>query len=181
MSHTTPESASQAVAKLYTPTMDMESAYQSFAREWAAAGEEIVPYSARLLGRSYADWLAADKAIQTVAPKDFVTAHTYFFLAEDGPILGALNLRHSLSDYLRQFGGHIGYGVRPSRRREGHASAMLAQALPLAKALGLNRVLITCDADNIASALTIQGNGGVLENEVLNPGGTITQRYWIGL
>lgn len=170
-----------APPSLVLPTPAMEAAYHDFAGEWAAAGEEIVPYSARLLGRSYPDWLAADSAIHEVAPEGFVTAHTYFLLAGGGAILGAINLRHALTDYLMQFGGHIGYGVRPSQRRRGYASAMLAQVLPFARSLGMERVLVTCDAANTASARTIQSNGGALENEVIDPDGEAIQRYWITL
>ena len=91
-----------------------------------------------------------------------------------------IDIRHRLNEYLLQFGGNIGYSVRPSQRRKGYATEMLALALEECRKLGLNRALVTCDKTNIGSAKTIQKNGGVLENEVLE-GDRITQRYWIAL
>lgn len=165
---------------LLRPTAEMADAYLDFARDWDAHGEAIVPYSARLLGRDYPSWLADTFQIETRAPEGFVTADTYFYFDEEGRLVGALNLRHTLSDYLRQFGGHIGYGVRPTARRKGYAAAMLGEALPLARTRGLSRVLVTCDKQNTGSARTIQRNGGVLENEVVEDE-EIVQRYWIDL
>lgn len=91
-----------------------------------------------------------------------------------------IDIRHRLNEYLLQFGGNIGYSVRPSQRRKGYATEMLALALEECRKLGIDRALVTCDKTNIGSAKTIQKNGGVLENEVLE-GDRITQRYWIGL
>lgn len=91
-----------------------------------------------------------------------------------------IDIRHRLNEYLLQFGGNIGYSVRPSQRRKGYATEMLALALEECRKLGLDRALVTCDKTNIGSAKTIQKNGGVLENEVLE-GDRITQRYWIAL
>lgn len=165
--------------RLIRPAAVHEAAYLDFARDWAETGEEITPYSARLLGDSYTTWLSKTYAIETAAPEGFVTAHT-FFLMDEGAILGAINIRHALNDYLLNFGGHIGYGIRPGARRRGLAKAQLALALPIVKSLGIDRALITCDKDNIGSALTIEANGGVLENEVPEDG-KITKRYWIEL
>jgi predicted acetyltransferase len=81
---------------------------------------------------------------------------------------------------LFNFGGHIGYGIRPSERKKGYASLMLSLALPIAKKVGLEKVLITCDKSNLGSARTIISNGGVLENEVREED-DIVQRYWIDI
>ena len=99
---------------------------------------------------------------------------------ESGQLVGMLDIRHPLNEYLLQFGGNIGYSVRPSQRRKGYATEMLALGLEECRKLGLDRALVTCDKTNIGSAKTIQKNGGVLENEVLE-GDRITQRYWIAL
>jgi predicted acetyltransferase len=88
--------------------------------------------------------------------------------------VGRMSIRHELNAGLWEVGGHIGYDVRRSRRREGHATAMLAAALPVAHALGIDQALVTCDEDNVGSQVVIERNGGVLEG-VRN--GKL--RYWV--
>ena len=78
--------------------------------------------------------------------------------------LGRLAIRHTLNDWLLQYGGHIGYDVRPTARRRGHATAMPRAALPVARGLGVERALITCDHDNAGSRKVIEACGGVLED-----------------
>jgi predicted acetyltransferase len=78
--------------------------------------------------------------------------------------LGRVAIRHRLTPHLERAGGHIGYDVRPAARRRGHATAMLRAALPRAHDLGIDPALVTCDADNVASRLVIEHNGGILED-----------------
>lgn len=94
--------------------------------------------------------------------------------------VGAVNIRHRLNDSLLFTGGHIGDGIRPSERRKGYGTAMLALALDECRKLGIKRVLMTCDKDNVGSAKAIQKNGGVKENEVIEDG-VVEERYWIEL
>jgi predicted acetyltransferase len=101
---------------------------------------------------------------------------SYFWIVEGEEFVGYLALRHTLNDWLLNEGGHIGFSVRPSRRRQGYAAKALALALPEAAALGLDRVLLTCDEDNTASARTIETNGGVYEDSRKGK-----RRYWIAL
>ena len=96
-------------------------------------------------------------------------------------LLGAVNIRHYLNDSLLKEGGHIGDGIRPSERRKGYATEMIRMALTECKKLGIEKVLMTCDKDNIGSARSIIKNGGILENEFVNSEGNIEQRYWISL
>lgn len=96
-------------------------------------------------------------------------------------LVGAVNIRHYLTDVLLREGGHIGDGIRPSERRKGYATAMIKLALEECKKLGILQVLMICDKDNIGSAKSIIKNGGVLENEFTNSEGTTEQRYWIDL
>ena len=96
-------------------------------------------------------------------------------------LLGAVNIRHYLSDALLKEGGHIGDGIRPSERRRGYGTEIVRLALIECRKLGITKVLMTCDKDNVASAKTIIKNGGVLENEFVNSEGNIEQRYWIAL
>ena len=88
-----------------------------------------------------------------------------FWLMVGGRMVGRCNIRHRLNDALMDFGGHIGYSIRPSDRRKGFGTLQLRLALEKAKALGVVRVRITCNADNVASARIIETNGGVPESE----------------
>ena len=92
-----------------------------------------------------------------------------------GQVLGFLAVRHRLTPFLLEVGGHIGYSVRPSARRRGVATAALAKGLEIAAGLAIDHVLITCDTDNTASRRTIESAGGVLED--IREG---KRRYWIG-
>lgn len=129
---------------------------------------------------TYEDWLVRINDDLTRDDGRLVPATVYFAVV-DGEIVGMLQIRHKLNAHLMQNGGHIGYGVRPSRRRRGYATKMLALALDKAHELGIDKALITCDKANTASAKTILSNGGVLENEVAEENGNIVQRYWISL
>ena len=111
----------------------------------------------------------------TELPEGIVPSN-YYWITEDGEFIGYLALRHSLTQWLLDEGGHIGFSVRPSRRRQGHARRALALALTEAKELGLERVLLTCDEDNDGSRLTIEGNGGVYEDSRNGK-----RRYWIAV
>ena len=91
------------------------------------------------------------------------------------------NIRHRLNDRLLKEGGHIGDGIRPSERGKGYGTEMIRLALLECRKLGIDRVLMVCDRDNVASAKTIIKNGGVLENEFVNAEGVVEQRYWIDL
>lgn len=106
-----------------------------------------------------------------------------FFLLDEARdrLLGAVNIRHYLNDSLLKEGGHIGDGIRPSERRKGYATEMIRLALTECKKLGIDKVLMTCDKENIASAKSIIKNGGILENEFVNSDGKVEQRYWISI
>jgi predicted acetyltransferase len=104
-----------------------------------------------------------------------------FLVAEvDGQIAGRVSIRHELSAWLSEFGGHIGYGVRPAFRRRGHATEILRQALLIAREVGVASALITCDEDNVASAATIEACGGRFDRLAEPvPGEPPLRRYWV--
>ena len=106
---------------------------------------------------------------------------TLLFAFAGTRIVGRVAIRHSLNPDLERVGGHIGYVVVPEYRRQGYATAILRQSLRIAREkLGLQRVLVTCDDDNIGSIKTIEKNGGVLESIVTGADGDKpTRRYWI--
>jgi predicted acetyltransferase len=105
---------------------------------------------------------------------DGVVPSTVLWWTEDDIYLGRLAIRHRMTPWLRDFGGHIGYVVRPVARQRGHATAMLAAALPVAHGLGIDPALVTCDDTNLASRKVIEANGGVYESQ---KGQKL--RYWI--
>lgn len=124
--------------------------------EQAGPPEDTGPWTDRVL--------AFERMLTTDPPATFVPSTTYWW-AEGDTFLGRINLRHRLNEHLSVYGGHIGYDVRPTARRRGHATAMLAAALPHAAALGIEKALITCDDDNTASRKVIEANGGVCEDQ----------------
>ncbi|MBQ8618101.1 MAG: GNAT family N-acetyltransferase [Clostridia bacterium] len=130
-------------------------------------------------------WLRACRlhAKWETTPQGRVPATQFVFVREDDQrIVGMLDVRHAFNDYLEKYGGHIGYSVHPDERGKGYASQMLRDALVYCKALELDRVLITCLADNEASRRTIVKNGGAYEYTVREPGEDADiERYWIAL
>ncbi|MBT2231643.1 GNAT family N-acetyltransferase [Nonomuraea sp. NEAU-A123] len=105
---------------------------------------------------------------------------THWWIVDGETYLGAIDLRHYLNGVLLEGGGHIGYSIRPSARRQGLATWALGAVLLKASALGLDRVLLTCDDGNAGSARTIENNGGVLE-DVRSTEIGVKRRYWIAL
>ena len=118
--------------------------------------------------------------LSALYPGQYGVCESVYWGLVAGDFVGRVNLRHELTPELTAWGGHIGYEVRPSRRREGHGHALLRGVLPQARALGLTRALLTCRADNAASLRIIEAAGGVLEDTVYGPEGE-GRRYWIGL
>jgi predicted acetyltransferase len=129
----------------------------------------------------YAERLRQEAAGIDLA-RGIVPASTWF-LWDGRLILGRTAIRHRLTPNLEDFGGHIGYDVRPSQRGRGYGSLLLALALVKAHQLGLKRVLITCSPDNIPSMCIIQRNGGQLASQspAITADNRLTQRYWIDI
>ena len=148
--------------------------------EWTATGETVIPYAIRKC--DYHDFPSYLASLEVTQPADgLVPDSTYFCLDTERSIfVGAVNIRHYLSEGLLLSGGHIGDGIRPSERGKGLGTRMIALALGKCRELDIGRVLMCCDSDNFASARTIEKNGGVLEN-VVDDGGAPVKRYWITL
>ena len=132
---------------------------------------------------SIEDWLEELKkrSSEDTVPKGLVPSSTYLGVREkDNYIVGMIDIRHYLNEYLTQVGGNIGYGVRKSERNKGYAKQMLKLALEKCKELKIKRVLITCDEDNIASEKVILSANAKLE-DIRNVDGENKKRFWIEL
>lgn len=179
--------------ELVTPHLRFQRSFLEAADEFLAAGEdryaripdiredpffEGLSYTREELEdpaafAHYADWLAGQKEPDAPRPEGIV-ACTELWMVVAGTYVGAIGLRHELTELLLTWGGHIGYSVRPSARRRGYATRALAMMLPVAADLGIDPVLVTCDVDNEASRRTIERNGGVYED---TREGKL--RYWV--
>ena len=159
--------------------------YEDYRREFLESGDSMDGTGPMRRIESGRDWLAHVRSYESpdTLPAGKVLATQYLLVREsDGKLLGMLQLRHYLNDYLARIAGHIGYSVRPSERRRGYARRMLAMALDEARALGLERVMISCSVDNEASRRTILANGGVFHSTVWDEDDEeMLERYWIEL
>jgi predicted acetyltransferase len=112
-------------------------------------------------------------------PDKFVP-NTFLVGVVDGQIVGRLSIRHHLNDFLERIGGHIGYGVIKSSRRQGYGTQMLNLAIPICSSLGIKNILITCDVDNFASRKIIERCGGAFDNVTDESQLKVQKRrYWI--
>ncbi|WP_315120790.1 GNAT family N-acetyltransferase [uncultured Clostridium sp.] len=169
--------------KLVFPTDEYREEWYSIIREIEDANEKMVPSALKGETDNYDEYLKNVKMYSEGInlPNDRVPADIFFLVHNgDNRILGAIDIRYALNDYLYNYGGNIGYGIRPTERRKGYAAEMLRMSLDICREKGLDKVLITCKKSNIGSSRTIIKNGGILENEVLE-NGELTQRYWITL
>lgn len=106
-------------------------------------------------------------------------ACTTRFLEVDGALVGVVNIRHELTEQLREVGGHIGYSVAPSQRRRGYGTVLLRAGLDVCRGLGIDEALVTCDEANLGSVGVIQNNGGRLFDTDARPGGPAICRFWV--
>lgn len=132
--------------------------------------------------KTYTEWLELIELFtdpQKVINTKFVIGSQWMLVdTSTNRVLGMANLRHELNDHLLQFGGHIGYSIRPTERRKGYGKLQLKLALDVLKEHGVERVLVTCDDSNKGSYKTIEACGGVLDNKI-EKDDMLVRRYWI--
>ncbi|WP_229400679.1 GNAT family N-acetyltransferase [Micromonospora okii] len=171
--------------ELVAPTVRLHAAWLAAHREWGPGLHEdgfgLSPSDDVCSPAGFAAWVArlTGQSDPTEPLENGRVRCTYRWIVEDDQVLGGIALRHELNDRLRQL-GHIGYGIRPSARRRGLATWALGRMLGEAREVGLERVLIVCAADNMASARTIERHGGELE-EIRETELGPARRYWIRL
>lgn len=169
--------------KLEFPRDEYREEWYSIIREIENANEKMTPFALKGETDDYNEYLKkSKKQSEGINLPEGRVPSDIFFLVHNGDnrILGAIDIRYGLNDYLYNYGGHIGYGIRPTERKKGYASEMLRLALDVCREKDMDKVLITCNKSNVASSRTIVKNGGVLENEVLE-NEEVIQRYWITL
>ncbi|WP_053985077.1 GNAT family N-acetyltransferase [Niameybacter massiliensis] len=168
--------------KLVLPTLKYKECVIDYKEEFIRNNERMDGCATLREASTFEEWYETFQDTlkeETVRP-GFVPATTYLAMDIEERLIGMIDIRHRLNEYLLNYGGHIGYSVRKSERRQGYATQMLGLALEKCLELGIKEVLVTCNKENIASAQTILNNGGQLEDERLE-GDACIQRYWISL
>lgn len=157
-----------------------ESAFRAAVRAFAEVDpdwEFAFDFDAEAVFARYLERLEHDKH----TPREGRVRHTFLIATAGHAIVGRVSLRHELNDRLREYGGHLGFGVVPSFRRQGYGRQLLRQSLPIARALGIDRLLLTCDDRNVGSIRIIESCGGVFQDTRPRAEGGSTRRYWIDL
>lgn len=173
--------------ELIAPTTRLHASWLESLREWGSGahqdGAGLHADDEVESTEGFAVWVERlrQQSDPTIPPAEGRVPADYWWIVEGDTYLGAITLRHELNDFLLEKGGHIGYGVRPSARRRGLATWALGEVLQHARQVGLARVLITCDDDNVASARTIERHGGRLEDVRVVDGDLAVRRYWVDL
>lgn len=142
------------------PEISDEGMLREYIQEHYDNGETSISASVGLPVSDYSDWVKKMWDNASVGSDEWGRSLTYLCFDET-KLIGLLNIRYDLPKSLSEKYGNIGYGVRPSERRKGYATAMLQYALSICKEKGLKQVVLGCYKDNLASAATIKKNGGV--------------------
>jgi predicted acetyltransferase len=144
--------------KLIDPMPDLAVEFREMAAEWREAGEDKFRDAFGDFA-AYVNALARQKETNGLSA-DRVPGSTFWLVADGCRIVGTSRLRHWLVPHLEKEGGHIGYDIRPSQRRKGYGTTLLTLTLAKARGLGLRKVIVTCDSDNVGSVRIIEKNGG---------------------
>lgn len=172
--------------KLIVPTNEYKDQVMECKKVFLENNETFAGCSGLEEVNSYEEWIDFDNRLKNKYGENYVPSTVFLAIRiRDNKLIGIIDFRHKLSKFLYNYGGNIGYSIVLSERRKGYGKEMLRLMLEYCKKLGVHRVLITCDKENIGSAKTIIANGGILENEIEDNVGLvengIIQRYWISL
>lgn len=176
--------------KLAHPAEHHKEQWHTALTEFTTSGEDINPFGMHMETADFDTYLAKTRASENQIGMVFdeargfylVPATTYFLVGQnEDKILGAISIRHMLTDALRHQGGHIGYGVVPSERRRTFSTRMLALCLAECRVMGMCSVLLTCDRTNAGSRKTMTNNGGVMIGEAIGSDGTLFDKFMITL
>ena len=162
---------------LVHPTADLCDDFRALAEEFSSEGDDRYRDAARDV-LVFVD-VCTDHALGRNLPSGWVRQTTFWLVRDGRTILGCSRLRHRLTQFLAERGGHIGYDVRPSERRRGYGTRLLQLTLSEARKIGLTRVLVTADDSNVASWRIIERNGGQCEPKLLMTESGALRRYWI--
>ena len=168
--------------ELVHPSAHLRDSYRALIADFVANGDALVPFTLSFDNTDFDAFLSklADCTMGVGVPDGFVAHSTFWLVRDRTEVVGVSNIRHALTPALLREGGSIGYGIRPTARRQGLGTAILRLSLLRAAELGVARVLVTCGQRNVSSAGVILRNGGVLESEeFLAERGEVVQRYWI--
>jgi predicted acetyltransferase len=174
------------IVKLERPDVKYRTSFIAAVHEFQASqtgGRDILRLDPNDLENDFASYVQGQLRLDDPAHLEpGKVLDSEFWLVDDLEFLGRVALRHELHERLRLHGGHIGYEIRPSQQRQGLGTLILKLALEEARAIGLERVLLTCDVDNLGSRRVIESNGGELEGEFqLEFYDKPIRRYWINL
>lgn len=171
------------ILELAVPTMAYKEQVMAYKAEMLASGDSFDGCDGLNEVETYEEWLDFRGRTEK---KGWQPSHTWLAVRRsDGRVVGIVNYRSPLTDFLLQYGGNIGYCIRPGERRKGYAKEMLRLTLAECRKAGEEKVLLTCDKNNVGSERTILANGGALENEVEDVPGLgksgVIRRFWITL
>ena len=170
---------------LVKPDETMLAEIVSYREAFLAAGDSMDGTGPLRRMEDPLEWLAFNQLAEQreTKPENWVPSEQFALLrVRDHKIVGMTQFRHEFNDFLREFGGNIGYSVRPDERRKGYAKRMLTECLKVCRAFGLERVLITCLVENEGSRRTILYCGGVYDKTVYCERDNVNlERYWITL
>jgi len=164
--------------------MEDKQDVMDYKKEFIESGQRMSGVGGLDKFETYEEWLAkiySDTSEDTCGENRVPSILYLTYTKEDNKLVGMIQIRLSLNEYLFNYGGNIGDSIKPTEQRKGYGTEQISLALGKCKELGIDKVLITCAKNNIASAKTIIKNNGCLENEITDKDSTIFQRYWIDL